>query len=220
MKSGASTNLLLPHFKMIHFEADFKEREMEPLAWLFGMPLQIVFNILSFSEKERYYVTFCNSILRTTKPYLRCTICTTSRDKKPNTSHLAVCSYVSQFYSLFYILVPFVWGPYKSWNLAELWYQLYVPPAEHFNLCQGSQEWFFLATAMRTGSFIRFQQKHHNLCVTFKANSPCLYGIAKVRLAFIIDWRILSVLEKKWILKLPISIIASLLIILLRIYVT
>ena len=135
MKSGASTNLLLPHFKMIHFEADFKEREMEPLAWLFGMPLQIVFNILSFSEKERYYVTFCNSILRTTKPYLRCTICTTSRDKKPNTSHLAVCSYVSQFYSLFYILVPFVWGPYKSWNLAELWYQLYVPPAEHFNLC-------------------------------------------------------------------------------------
>ena len=112
--------------KMIHFEADFKEREIEPLAWLFGMPVQIVFNILSFSEKERYYVTFCNSILRTTKPYPRCTICTTSRDKKPNTSHLAVCSYVSQFYSLFYILVPFVWGPYKSWNLAELWYQLYV----------------------------------------------------------------------------------------------
>ena len=64
--------------KMIHFEADFKEREIEPLAWLFGMPVQIVFNILTFSEKERYYVTFCNSILRTTKPYLRCTICTKS----------------------------------------------------------------------------------------------------------------------------------------------
>ena len=79
--------------KMIHFEADFKEREIEPLAWLFGMPVQIVFNILTFSEKERYYVTFCNSILRTTKPYLRCTICTT-RDKKPNTSHLAVCVFL------------------------------------------------------------------------------------------------------------------------------
>ena len=198
MKSGASTNLLLPHFKMIHFEADFKEREMEPLAWLFGMPLQIVFNILSFSEKERYYVTFCNSILRTTKPYLRCTICTKPTKIRNLTRATWLCVPMSlNFIHYFTYLCLSFEGLIKAEIQLNYDTNFMYRQQNTSIYAKVVRNGFFLATAMRTGSFIRFQQKHHNLCVTFKANSPCLYGIAKVRLAFIIDWRILSVLEKK-----------------------